>query len=154
MASTSARSVSIDRTSLGRYRVTNERGGALVIGTGLMPTEEFTPVELLLAAIGGCTAADVDFITHKRCEPESFTVTVSGDKIRDENGNRLVDITVRFDVEFPQGEDGDAARKVLPRAVMTSHDRLCTVSRTVELPTPIGTQMAGETVTASDRLTQ
>jgi putative redox protein len=147
MAGDKTRSVSIERTSLGRYRVTNPRGGALVIGSGLTDTEDFTPVELLLAAIGGCTGADVDFITHKRSEPDSFTVTVSGEKIRDDGGNRLVNLTVDFDVEFPQGEAGDAAREVLPSAVIRSHDRLCTVSRTVQRPTPISTRIAGEIVT-------
>jgi putative redox protein len=36
---------------------------------------------------------------------------------------------------------GDAARAVLPDAVKKSHDRLCTVSRTVELGTPIATRI-------------
>jgi putative redox protein len=40
-------------------------------------------------------------------------------------------------VEFPASEAGDAAREVLPSAVQRSHDRLCTVSRTVELGTPV-----------------
>jgi len=38
---------------------------------------------------------------------------------------------------FPAGADGDAARAVLPDAIRKSHDRLCTVGRTVELGTPI-----------------
>ena len=59
------------------------------------------------------------------------------DKVRAEAGNVLRDIQVRFDVRFPDGEHGDAARDVLPEAVRRSHDRLCTVSRTVELGTPI-----------------
>ena len=48
-------------------------------------------------------------------------------------------IEVVFDVVFPEGEAGDAARTVLPVAITKSHDRLCTVSRTVELGTPIDT---------------
>ena len=39
--------------------------------------------------------------------------------------------------DFPHGEADDAARAVLPEAVRRSHDRLCTVSRTVELGTPV-----------------
>ncbi len=42
-----------------------------------------------------------------------------------------------FRVRFPGGEGGDKARALLPDAVKKSHDRLCTVSRTVELGTPI-----------------
>lgn len=132
------RSVEIERLSLGRYRATNVRGGTVTIGGG--GDTEFTPVELFLAAIGGCGAADVDYITNKRAEPESFRVTVTGDKIRDDDGNRLTNLAVTFRVAFPA--DADAAREVLPRAVTQSHDRLCTVSRTVQLGTPIDNRIA------------
>ena len=98
---------------------------------------DFTPTELLLAAIGGCTAIDVDILTSRRAQSSSFKVDVGADKVRDDDGNRLTDITVTFRVTFPAGADGDAAREVLPQAVQRSHDRLCTVGRTVELGTPI-----------------
>jgi uncharacterized OsmC-like protein len=133
------RSVRVERTSLGHYRVENARGGSITIATGLVDSDEFTPVELLLAAIGGCTAADVDFITHKRADPTAFAVTVAGDKIRDEAGNRMANLEVTFEVQFPEGTQGDAAREILQRAVERSHDRLCTVSRTVEVASPIAT---------------
>jgi putative redox protein len=132
------RCVNIERTSAGRYVVRNLRGGSIPVGTG--DDESFTPVELLLAAIGGCTAIDVDLITSRRAEPSEFSVTVTGDKIRDEaGGNRMVNLTVEFAVTFPDNDAGDAAREVLPRSVQMSHDRLCTVSRTVELGTPVST---------------
>jgi uncharacterized OsmC-like protein len=136
VADDSFRFVMIERTGEGRYVVGNVRGGSMTIGTG--KGTDFTPVELLLAAIGGCTAADVDVITSRRAEPDQFTVRVSGDKIRDEAGNRLENLAVEFTVRFPAGTAGDAAREVLPSAVRKSHDRLCTVSRTVERGTPIG----------------
>ncbi|MYS51784.1 OsmC family peroxiredoxin, partial [Streptomyces sp. SID6013] len=44
-----------------------------------------------------------------------------------------------FAVTFPDGEGAERARAILPRAVRTSHDRLCTVSRTVEVGTPVTT---------------
>ena len=66
-------------------------------------------------------------------------VQVDGDKVRDEGGNRMEELSVTFRVRFPQGEGGDAARALLPDAVQRSHDRLCTVSRTVELGTPVAT---------------
>ena len=141
MADETLRSVTLRRTSLGQYEVRNARGGSMTIGTG--DGAEFTPVELLLAALGGCTGADVDFITSKRAEPDSFVVTVTGDKVRDETGgNRLVDLAIELGVTFPEGAAGDAAREMLPRAARMSHDRLCTVSRTVELGTPVDTRIA------------
>ena len=66
-----------------------------------------------------------------------FEILVDADKVHDEKGNRLTDIVVTFQIRFPEGEDGDKARDLLPDAVRKSHDRLCTVSRTVELGTPI-----------------
>jgi putative redox protein len=134
MTDETLRSVQLDRLDLGRYRATNVRGGTLDFGGD---NGEFSPVELLLVALGGCTAADVDYITVKRAEPESFRVTVTGDKIRDEQGNRMVNLAVTFDIAFPDGEGGDEAREVLPQAIAKSHERLCTVSRTIQLGTPV-----------------
>jgi len=137
MSADSHRSVSITRTSLGRYTAANGRGGTVEFGTG--DVDDFTPVELFLASIGGCTAVDVDILTTRRSEPDSFVVEVAGEKVRDEFGNQMEDLSVTFRVAFPDGQDGDAARAILPEAVKRSHDRLCTVSRTVELGTPIAT---------------
>jgi putative redox protein len=141
MSAPAARSVTLQRTSLGHYEVRNVRGGTVTIGNG--DGVDFTPVELLLAALGSCTSADVDYIISKRAEPDSFEVHVTGDRIRDEVGsNRLVNLAIELGVTFPEGEGGDAAREVLPRAVKMSHDRLCTVSRTIEVGTPIDTHLA------------
>jgi uncharacterized OsmC-like protein len=141
MASDSHRTVSITRTSAGRFTATNGRGSTLDFGTG--DVNDFTPVELFLAAIGGCTAVDVDIFTTRRAEPESFVVEVGGDKVRDEGGNRMEDLSVAFRLRFPDGEGGDAARALIPEAVQRSHDRLCSVSRTVELGTPVTTRLEG-----------
>jgi uncharacterized OsmC-like protein len=137
MPDASHRSVTITRTSAGRFAAANGRGGTLEFGTG--DVDDFTPVELFLTAIGGCTAVDVDIFTTRRAEPESFVVQVDGDKVRDEGGNRMEELSVTFRVRFPEGEGGDAARALMPEAVQRSHDRLCTVSRTVELGTPVTT---------------
>ena len=102
---------------------------------------DFSPVELLLAAIGGCTSIDVDILTSRRAEPDAFEVLVDARKVRDEAGNRLTDVLVTFRLSFPDGEAGDSARAILPDAVKKSHDRLCTVSRTVEVGTPIATRI-------------
>jgi putative redox protein len=136
MAEDTHRQVKIERISNSRYTVTNDRGGQMTIGTGA--GTDFTPVDLLLAAIGGCTAADVDILTSRRAEPDRFEIEVDAEKVRDRSvGNHLSDITVTFHVSFPEGEAGDKARAILPDAVRQSHQRYCTVSRTVELGTPI-----------------
>jgi putative redox protein len=129
------RSLTVERVAPGRFEAVNSRGGRIAFGTG--GNEEFTPTELLLIAIGGCTAIDVDILTSRRSEPESFEIAVDADKVRDENGNHLANIEVTYKITFPAGEDGDKARAVLPDAARRSHERLCTVGRTVELPSPI-----------------
>jgi uncharacterized OsmC-like protein len=140
MATDSAhRSVRLERIENSRYVVTNDRGGQISIGKG--EGTDFTPVDLLLAGIGGCTAVDVDILTSRRAEPDAFEVLVDAEKVRDDAGNHLTDIVVTFRITFPDGEQGDAARALLPDAVHKSHDRLCTVSRTVELGTPIATRI-------------
>ena len=135
MTAENPRGVELTRLRKARFLARNPRGGELEFGEG--DDEAFSPVELLLAAIAGCTAIDVDYLTAKRAEAESFTVSIGAEKIRDEHGNRLTDIRLRFDVSFPDTEGGAAARERLPSAVQRSHDRLCTVSRTVEVGAPV-----------------
>ncbi|MBU6536336.1 OsmC family protein [Streptomyces mayonensis] len=141
MSENPERSVIVERTSSGQFVATNARGGSISFGTSSDDGQGtgFTPVELFLAAIGGCTAVDVDIATGRHAEPTRFSVTVAGDKISDDLGNRMTNLKVEFAVAFPDGEEAERARAILPRAVKASHDRLCTVSRTVETGTPVTT---------------
>lgn len=140
MADDTGRSVRLERTSTGHFTVHNVRGGSITIGSG--GESDFTPVELLLAAIGGCTAVDVDLLTSRRAEPTEFTISVSGNKVRSDAGvNSMTNLAVAFTVSFPDTAAGDAARDLLPRAVQLSHDRLCTVTRTVEQGSPVTTEI-------------
>jgi putative redox protein len=133
------RSVRLERIENSRYVVTNDRGGQIRIGKG--EGTDFTPVDLLLAGIGGCTAIDVDILTSRRAEPDAFEILVDAEKVHDDAGNHLTDIVVTFRIRFPDGQAGDKARALLPDAVRKSHDRLCTVSRTVELGAPIAARI-------------
>jgi putative redox protein len=133
------RTVTVERTAPGRYTATNARGGQLTLGKG--DTGDFTPVELLLAAIAGCTGIDVDVVTSRRAEPDAFEVRADAEKVRDDQGNHLTGIVVSFRVAFPDTEPGRAAQSLVPGLVQASHDRLCTVGRTVEIGTPIGTRI-------------
>ncbi len=130
------RHVSIERRAKGEYTATNARGGTITVSNS---GDDFSPVELLLTAVAGCSAIDVDFLTARRAEPESFVIDVDAQKVADADGNHLKDIVVTFRVVFPEGDGGDAARAVLPDIVKKSHDRLCTVSRTVMLGADIST---------------
>lgn len=128
---TGHRSVTMTRLEKGVYEVTNARGGTMRVGGG-GDTEDFTPVELFLVSMAACSATDVDFITSRIAEPEVFHVVSEGEKRKDESGNFMDGIEITMTVRFPDGPDGDRARERLPRAIAQSHDRLCTVSRTVQ----------------------
>ncbi len=128
--------VTVGRTSAGRFVARNGRGGEVVFGTG--DEGEFTPVELLLAAIAGCSSIDVDTLVTRRAEPLSFVATATGERDKDEAGaSYATDLTVVFDLAFGDGEGADRARQILPEAVRMSHDRLCTVSNTLRRGTPV-----------------
>jgi len=130
------RSVELTKIGANRFKATNARGGETYFGSG-GEDPDFTPVEMFLAAIAGCGAIDVDLIAGKRATADSFSLTASGDKVRDDQGNHLVNLRVTFDVVFPEGEEGDAARAVMPRALEQTRDRLCTVTRTVAIGEPV-----------------
>jgi uncharacterized OsmC-like protein len=137
------RRVELERVGPNRFEIVNSRGHRLAVG--MTDGDDFSPVELLLGAIGGCSAIDVDILTSRRSEPTSFTAEVTAVKIRDESGNQLDDIQLTFRVAFPEGSAGDAAREVLPKAVQRSHDQLCIVSRTVELGAEVTVHIADVT---------
>jgi putative redox protein len=135
MSEETLRQLDLTQIGEGRYKAVNARGGVVPVGPGDDP--DFTPVELLLASLAGCTAIDVGLITGKRASPESFDVHVAGHKVRDDDGSHLVDLQVTVSIRFPEGEAGDRAREVLPRAIQQTADRLCTVGRTLQLGTSI-----------------
>jgi putative redox protein len=135
MADQTQRKVTLERLDEGVYLARNARG--LELRFGSKAADAFTPVELLLAAIAGCTAVDVDVVTGRRSAADEFGATIEARYVRDEQGNRLDDIRLDFRVSFPQGEAGDAAREILPRVLKQAHDRTCTVSRTIEAGTPV-----------------
>jgi putative redox protein len=136
------RSVELTRIGPARFKATNSRGGETFFGTG-GEDPDFTPIELLLTAIAGCSALDVEAITHKRTSSTTFDVRAEGHKVRDEHGNHLTGLRVSFDVAFPAGPEGDAARDRVRSAMEMSRDRLCTVSRTVQLGEEIGYDTTG-----------
>ena len=71
------RQVTIERITNSHYAVTNARGGTITVGTA--DSADFSPVELLLTAIGACTAIDVDILTSRRAEPDSFAIAVDAE---------------------------------------------------------------------------
>lgn len=133
--STTLRSVHLVRTGQMEYRAENGRGGVISIGEG--QNTDFTPVELLLVALGGCTGVTLEALT-KRAEPKRFDISVEGHKVKDASGGNIMeDLVVTVDISFDHDEMGQKMADRVPDALERTHHQLCTVSRTVEAPTPI-----------------
>ena len=134
--------VTLSRLSTGHYRATNADGATLEFGgEGFL-----SPVELLLAAMAGCTAIDVDYATTRSATPTQFDLVASGEKATDPQGRRHLD---HLSIDFRLNFDGDGAQKaesMLKRLITLSHNKDCTVSRTVELPSPVTVSLRGETI--------
>lgn len=122
------------RESEGVYTMTNAAGTSLTFGQG---EGLVSPVELLLAAIAGCSSVDVDAMTSRRVQPERFNVTATADKVAEDGASILDNIAIEWDLLFPEGADGDKARARIGAALKASREKSCTVSRTVEAGVPV-----------------
>lgn len=118
----------MERTEDG-FRAVNGRGAAVAIGDG--DTEgAFTPVELLLAALGGCELVTVEPLTAKRGHRMArLAATVQADKVAT---STLGTITVTYDVELPEGDA--EAEDVLKAVAGRVHEKYCTVGSALREP--------------------
>lgn len=92
----------------------------------------FTPVELLLAALGGCEIVTVEPLTADRGHRlVRLAATVDAEKIAP---TKLGTITVTYDVELPPGDE--AAGRVFADVAHRVHERHCTVGRALREETP------------------
>lgn len=140
MEQVSERTVTLTRESDGVYVATNAAGATIRFGHN--SADGFSSVDLLLAAIAGCSGTDLDQMTSRRAEPTKFEAVVRADKVSGDDGNILRNISVTFDVEFPDGEDGDKARARVGPALKSAHEKTCTVSRTIEHAVPVDLRRA------------
>jgi uncharacterized OsmC-like protein len=134
METSSPRKVTLTRESRGVYVAKSASGAEIRFGH---ESGGFGSVELLLAAIAGCSGTDLDEMTSRRAEPTTFEATVTADKVTTDGANILRNIVVEFHVEFPEGEGGDKARARIQPALKSAHDKTCTVSRTVSTGVPV-----------------
>lgn len=117
-------SVRVERTDDGGFVARNGRGAEVAIG-GASDDGVFSPVELLLAALGGCEIVTVEPLTADRGHRlVKLAATVEAEKVAP---TRLGTITVTYDVELPPGDD-DAA-KVFADVAHRVHENHCTVGR-------------------------
>lgn len=85
------------------------------------------PMQLLLAAVGGCSAIDVILILKKQKQIiESFEVEVDGEREKIEDYNLFRDICLHFKIK------GKVDLDKAERAVKLSIEKYCSVSKTLE----------------------
>ncbi|MFD1935881.1 OsmC family protein [Nonomuraea mangrovi] len=121
--------VRVERTDDG-FVATNARGARVEIGGG---DEDgvFTPVELLLAAVGGCNIVTVEPLTAKRGHRLlRLAMTVEAEKVEP---SKLGPVTVTYDVEVPSEQADEVFRAVAERV----EEKHCTVSRSLREGTEV-----------------
>ena len=109
--------------------------GSVALASGLDgPGRGVTPMELLAAALGGCTAMDVASILVKMRQPlEAFRVEVGGERA-EEHPKRFTALEVVYHLR------GDLDEKKVQRAIELSEERYCSVAATLRPAVPIATR--------------
>lgn len=87
----------------------------------------FRPTQLLLAAVGGCSAIDVVMILKKQKQRiDSLEIEVDGEKEKVEEYSLFRNITIHFKLK------GEIELEKAERAVQLSIEKYCSVSKTLE----------------------
>ncbi|MBL7910302.1 MAG: OsmC family protein [Bacteroidia bacterium] len=85
------------------------------------------PMQLLLSALGGCSAIDIILILKKqKQEIESFEIEVDGDREKTEDVSLFKNIALHFKIK------GKVDKDKAERAVQLSVDKYCSVAKTLE----------------------
>jgi putative redox protein len=87
----------------------------------------FRPMQLLLAAVGGCSTIDVVSILRKQREPlEDISLTVNGEREPNVEPSLFKDIHVHFTLK------GNLSEEKVRKAVDLSMQKYCSVAKTLE----------------------
>lgn len=87
----------------------------------------FRPMQLILAAIGGCSTIDVVNILRKQREPlEDIKITVDGEREPNVEPSLFQDIHVHFALK------GNLSEEKVRKAVDLSMQKYCSVAKTLE----------------------
>ncbi|MET0133921.1 MAG: OsmC family protein [Kibdelosporangium sp.] len=125
--------VQIRRVAPAKFTATNGRGAEITIGRS-QDGADFSPVELLMAALGACAGLSADHVISRRIgEDAPIDVVVTADK--DVEADRLTSVRTAFDLDL--SSLGEADRATLVKLVSRAVERTCTVSHTVEPGTPV-----------------
>ncbi|HEY6740356.1 MAG TPA: OsmC family protein [Actinopolymorphaceae bacterium] len=130
--------IEVERTPDGGFVARNDRGAEVAFG-GSEPGM-FTPVELLLAALGGCNLVTVEPLTAKRGHRlVRLRAVVEAEKVKP---NQLGTVTLTYDVELPRGDE--AAEQLFAEVAHRVHERHCTVSTALRQETPVEIRLSAD----------
>jgi uncharacterized OsmC-like protein len=125
--------VRIRRDAPAKFTATNGRGAEIKVGRS-QDGADFSPVELLMAALGACAALSADHVISRRLgDDAAIDVVVEADK--DVEADRVTAVRTRFDLDLSVLDE--AERDTLVKLISRSVDRTCTVSHTVEPGVPV-----------------
>jgi uncharacterized OsmC-like protein len=130
--------VRIRRDAPAKFTATNGRGAEIKIGRS-QDGADFSPVELLMAALGACAGLSADHVISRRLgDDAAIDVVVEADK--DVEGDRLTDVRTKFELNLSSLSEAD--QETLVKLVARSVERTCTVSHTVEPGVPVSVSVS------------
>lgn len=127
--------ITINQLENTHMEAANEEGGIIRMdgSTSIGGLEGgFSPMQLLLAGVGGCSAVDIVGILNKqRQDLRDLTIEVEGNKQSKEEHSEFKNIHINFIFT------GDLDESKVERAINLSLDKYCSVSKTLEQATEI-----------------
>lgn len=120
--------ITIDRIDDATHmQVTNEDGNSIHVDGAADDPKGVRPMQLLLMAVGSCSAIDVIGILKKQKQPlEDIKIEVVGE--REKMGTYSLFKKIHIHYKFY----GDIDEKKAERAINLSLDKYCSVSKTLE----------------------
>lgn len=108
----------------------NEEGGIIRMdGTRSIGGLEggFSPMQLLLAGVGGCSAIDIiNILKKQKQELKNLRITVDADRVKKDTYSKFEKIHLHFDFK------GILDPSKVERAIHLSLDKYCSVSKILE----------------------
>jgi len=124
----------------------NVNGRKLNLNSSDMMEQAFTPMELFLVALAGCTAMDVQWIMDRqRQKLDKFDINISG-KRRTDDPRYYESIDIRYSFS-----GSDVRKDAVERAIRLSQEKYCSVRAMVKdaielkITYAISTGLQGET---------
>ena len=117
------------------FEVTNENGHKVLLDNKSKKegkVEGISPMELILAALAGCSGIDIVAILNKqKINPTDIKMDIKGDRIPDVIPSLFQKIKINVRLE------GDIPPEKVKRAVCLSFEKYCSVAKTLEYSTTI-----------------